>query len=236
MHDIVKTVALAILSVTPLVLEPYYQRDLQERISLELDGLEPRQVFGQLARILDREMSFEVKANQPILISAKDITVRTALDAMGDLIGCHWSIVDGKIVIKELASGEASALANRSKPIHDDIQNRLPSPMRFESVPLNFVLESIFKQASVRYCHLGYSASYRKSVTADVSNAKVEDALARAMRSAGVMTFKMVRTIDETPATWLVIVPPAERERHRNRSRRGSDNDYLAAPFYMSRS
>ncbi len=80
---------LAILSI-PLC--SAQQPNLDRRTTIEVNSASPQDVFASLARTLGCDLAMAPEIKQPITMRLSNVTVRTALNAISESIGCHWSV------------------------------------------------------------------------------------------------------------------------------------------------
>ncbi len=181
----------------------------QKRVSIAFAGADPLEVFGMLARDLNCEVALDKQVSQMITVRAHGVTQQTALDVICESIRCGWRVENGQLVIEPLAKLETSGLSSRSTPLMSGLDKRMRSNMRFENVPLRFVLEDVFKFAAVGYSLFGETASESKLVTIDLSNERVADALTKILENAGLKDFKIMQTVDDSPGSYFIFIPPA---------------------------
>jgi hypothetical protein len=85
----VPAIWLAVMSIPPCSAE---QPNLDRRTTIEVDSASPRDVFGSLARTLGCDLAMAPEIKQPVTMRLTNVTVRTALNAISESIGCHWRV------------------------------------------------------------------------------------------------------------------------------------------------
>jgi hypothetical protein len=184
------------------------QVDPSKKVMITFSEAMPHDVFGALGRGMNYVVSLDQKVvTRPVTILGRLLTQQTALDAICESIDCRWHAENGRLLVEPLSEGETSGLRSRSTELKSGLDERLPSNMRFEKVPLKQVLEDVFTSQRVGYLLYGEALSERRLVTIDVSNQKVSDALVRILENAGVGGFKIMQTFDESPSAYYISVP-----------------------------
>jgi type II secretory pathway component GspD/PulD (secretin) len=78
------------------------QPKLDRRTTIEVTAVMPRDVYGALSRVLGYELAIAPEIQQPVTMHLENVTVRTALTALSENLGCRWRI-DGNTLRVESA-------------------------------------------------------------------------------------------------------------------------------------
>jgi hypothetical protein len=78
------------------------QPKLDRRTTIEVTAAMPGDVYGALSRVLGYELAIAPEVQQPVTMHLENVTVRTALIALSENLGCRWRI-DGNTLRVESA-------------------------------------------------------------------------------------------------------------------------------------
>jgi hypothetical protein len=197
-----------LLSTLAIIPATASQATRASKLQLAYDQAAPGDVFGQLARGMNLELSLDESVRRWITVQTSRISYEAALDAICETAGCRWRVEGGKLFVEPLTQGERSGLFSHSTPYNKGLDNGLSASMRFENTPLPSALRQVFDSAGVAYILFGESMSRSRFVTVDVSNQRVADALAMVLKSAGIKSFGIMQTNDESPS-YFIFIPPS---------------------------
>jgi len=68
------------------------QAKLERRTTIDVTEAAPRDVYGSLSRVLGYELAVAPDVQQPVTMHLENVTVRTALTALSENLGCRWNI------------------------------------------------------------------------------------------------------------------------------------------------
>ena len=77
---------------------------LDKRISIDLAGAAAADVFDSFGSILDVQVALDPALEGEVTIQLSDVSVRTTLTAMCEMLDCRWALEEGppqRLVIKE---------------------------------------------------------------------------------------------------------------------------------------
>ena len=77
------------------------------KVTLDLNGVEPLAAFRAVAAAIDVGVALSPCVTDPVNIAVRNVTARTALNAMCESIGCRWTLTDGILVVKSVGDSAA---------------------------------------------------------------------------------------------------------------------------------
>ncbi len=87
------SLALALLFVPCLMA----QAKLDRKTTIDVTAAAPEDVYGSLARTIGYDLVLAPEIRQPVTLHLENVTIRTALTALSESLGCRWSL-DGNIL------------------------------------------------------------------------------------------------------------------------------------------
>ena len=156
------------------------QPPLERRLSIDVNGVAPRQVLESIARAADCTLALDPNVTRRVTMRVSRITVRTALDAVCESIGCAWKVEKGSLRVDAQAGRGVDERLDRLK---QRVERRLPPSMKFEGIPLREVLAALSKAGGDRFT--ASDADAGRIVTVDLGGYTVGDALTHLMKAAG---------------------------------------------------
>lgn len=94
------------------------EQPLGRRITINVNAVPPRQVLEMIARTMGGRFELDPQVTAPVTIRVVRITIRTALDAVCESVGCRWEYRDDTLrVAAERApssTGDKAAAPRRS--------------------------------------------------------------------------------------------------------------------------
>jgi hypothetical protein len=69
-----------------------------------VSAVPPRDVFVSLSRLLGYELSIAPEIQKPVTMHLENVTVRTALTALSENLGCQWSIAGNTLRVQSAGS------------------------------------------------------------------------------------------------------------------------------------
>ena len=82
------------------------QTKLDKTTTIDVSGVAPRDVFASLSRLLGYELVIAPEIQKPVTMHVENVTVRTALTALSENLGCRWSIDGSSLRIQPAGSAK----------------------------------------------------------------------------------------------------------------------------------
>lgn len=105
MRRIVATLAVLWAAVVFVPCSPS-QEKLDRRTTIDVTAALPRDVYGSLARTLGCDLVIAPEVKQPVTMRLENVTIRTALTALSESLGCRWSMGANTLNIAPAAPGK----------------------------------------------------------------------------------------------------------------------------------
>jgi hypothetical protein len=193
-----------LIIVAALALPIAAQPNLDLKTTIDVNAAAPRDVFMSISKRLESKLVLAPEITQPVTMHLENVTVRTALTALAETLGCRWG-VDGNVLHVEAASsaqngpskvpggmrsglgsgvggGLSSGIGGGVSEDHNwnaDIQKRYgrrtPAGFRFDNVPLSTIMNELGKVAGMEISVANPNAA--RHMTIDLSNRSVGEAL-----------------------------------------------------------
>jgi hypothetical protein len=157
-------ILLAFICLAP---EAIAQANLDRRTSIDVDSATPRDVYGSLAKTLGCDLAMAPEIKQPITLRITNVTVRTALNAISESIGCQWSL-KGNLLQVDLGKGSSGGVVGGvpggvsggvvggvpggvvgGVDFRQRLERKTPPNFRFENVALGDVMKALGKIAEL---------------------------------------------------------------------------------------
>ncbi len=196
---------LAVASIALILAsEAAAQPKLDLKTSIEVDGAVPWDVYESISRTLGCELVMAPEIRQPVTMHLQNVTVRTALTALSESLGCRWHI-EGNVLHVEPVSvatgvrggvpggakgGVAGGVAGGvpggvvggvpgggagSSDFKQRLERKTPASFRFDGAPLETVMNALGKIADL---DMGVDKSDAESlITVDLSDRTILAAL-----------------------------------------------------------
>lgn len=87
------------------------QPNLDLRTTIDVDMAAPHDVFESMSKRLGCKLVIAPEITQPVTMRLQNVTVRTALTALSETLGCRWGI-EGSVLHVELASSAQPGPSN----------------------------------------------------------------------------------------------------------------------------
>ena len=120
-----------------------------EKVTLDLNGVAPFAAFKAVASAMNVGVTVSPAVTAPVNIAVRNVTAKTALNAMCESIGCQWTITDGILVVRPSAAPvvrkdravrvEGKAATPEGQAILEAFKRKLPGDMKFDNAPLEEV-------------------------------------------------------------------------------------------------
>ncbi len=97
-----------ILLCVAAVLVPHSQAQakLDRTTTIDVSAVAPRDVYASLSRLLGFELAIAPEIQKPVTMHLENVTVRTALTALSENLGCQWSIAGNTLRVEPAGSGK----------------------------------------------------------------------------------------------------------------------------------
>ncbi|MCU0250674.1 MAG: hypothetical protein MUE61_10715 [Vicinamibacterales bacterium] len=204
-----RTSCAVVLSVLVVTLSaPALAQDATARkVTLDLNGVEPLAAFRAVAAAIDVGVTVSPSVTDPVNIAVRNVTARTALNAMCESVGCRWTLTDGILVVKPVRDSaaetqyrvrvEGTATTPEGQAILEAFKRKLPSHMTFDNAPLGEVSRRLTESVGLPV-KLVCKDPDVKTLTMDLSGLT----LASALEAIG-------EAEDRASASWQLTVGPA---------------------------
>lgn len=116
-----------------------------EKVTLDLNGVAPFAAFKAVASAMNVGVTVSPAVTAPVNLAVRNVTAKTALNAMCESIGCRWSLAGGILVVKPaeaIAVGrgevrvEGTATTPEAQAVLEAFKRKLPDDMKFDNAPL----------------------------------------------------------------------------------------------------
>jgi len=134
------------LLVVPLSAPALAQDATARKVTLDLNGVEPLAAFRAVAAAIDVGVTVSPSVTDPVNIAVRNVTARTALNAMCESIGCRWNLADGILVVTAVRDAaaetqykvrvEGRGTTPEGQAILEAFKRKLPGDMKFDNAPL----------------------------------------------------------------------------------------------------
>ena len=200
-------VGLSLLVVT--LSAPALAQDATARkVTLDLNGVEPLAAFRAVAAAIDVGVTVSPSVTDAVNIAVRNVTARTALNAMCESIGCRWTLTDGILVVRPVRDSaaetqykvrvEGRATTPEGKAILEAFKRKLPGGMKFDNAPLEEVSSRLTESVGLPV-KLVCKDPDVKTLTMDLSDLT----LASALEAIG-------ENETRPKASWQLTVGPAQ--------------------------
>jgi hypothetical protein len=180
------------------------QLNLDLKTTIDVNAAAPRDVLTSISKRLGFKLAMAHEITQPVTMHLENVTMRTALTALSETLGCRW-IVEGNVLHVETASstqhgpssvpgGIGSGLGggvggglgsgigegvagnrNWNADIQTRYERRTPAGFRFGDVPLSTIMNELGKVAGMEISVANPDPA--RHMTIDLSNRSVGEAL-----------------------------------------------------------
>jgi hypothetical protein len=169
------------------------QDTLAKKVTIDVNAATPVSVFTAVATASGAHFTVTVDpaVTEPVDITIRNVTVKTALNAICESIGCQWTLTGSRLVVKPgvgLVIGvltppgsgpegaKARATAASAQVVLDALKQKLPSDLNFHDAPLTVVnarLSEVLKMKVELVC----KDPSVKTISLDFGNRSLQSAL-----------------------------------------------------------
>ena len=182
-------VVLSLLVVT-LSAPALAQDAAAKKVTLDLNGVAPAAAFKAVAEAIGVSVTVDAAVTDPVDITVRNVSAKTALNAVCESIGCRWTLTGNTLVVKPEAAvkvgvvmrGERGAAVDKTKAkaraqvVLATFKQKLPSDMNFENAPLDVVNKRLSEALRLRV-ELGCKDPSVQTLTMDFGNLTLQEAL-----------------------------------------------------------
>ena len=165
------------------------QSPAAKKVTLDLNAVAPDAAFKAVGNAIGVTVTVDAAVTTPVDITVRNVSAKTALNAMCESIGCQWTITGGALSVKPITNfavgvvnegraigadkGKASA---RAQVVLNALKHKLPADMKFENAPLDEVSRRL-SEATGLTVKLTCKDPDVQTLTMDVSNLTLQSAL-----------------------------------------------------------
>ena len=157
------------LSVAPLAADD--QPGLDKSLDLDLAGAAAADVLSSMASVLGAELELDPAVRGDVVIKLKQVSARTTLDALCDMLDCAWDLDGDRLVVKSRAA------AKEAEARRGDLDT--PVALSLAGASVRHVLESF---AGIGGWKLDYG---EPEITIELQDVPVREALTEVCVQAG---------------------------------------------------
>ena len=144
--------SLTLLLIAAPAASAWAQDVLAKKVTVDVNAATPVSVFRAVATAsgVDFTVTVDPAVTEPVDISIRNVSVKTALNAICESIGCQWTLTGKTLVVKPEAAvkvgvvvrGERGATVDKTKAkaraqvVLDALKQKLPADLKFENAPL----------------------------------------------------------------------------------------------------
>ncbi|MFO7692152.1 MAG: hypothetical protein R6V57_03600 [Vicinamibacterales bacterium] len=181
-------VVLSLLVVT--LSAPALAQDATARkVTLDLNGVAPAAAFKAVADAIGVTVTVDAAVTNPVDITVRNVSARTALNAMCESVGCRWTLSGGSLAVKagtDVAAGTYYAVSSgkgtdrakvaRTQVVLNALKQTLPADMKFDNAPLD-AINTRLSEALNMNVQLSCKDANVQTLTMDFSNLTLQEAL-----------------------------------------------------------
>lgn len=190
---------------------------LDQRISASFEKAAAPDILSFLARTKGYEPVLDPTLQDKISFRLEHVTVRTALNALCDSLGCRWRVDGRKLVFEALANPEGKSEQTDSAELLAPLQKIVPPGTRFNNVPLATALQSLARVAGTDVELTVGMVEANHRVSGDVGSKTVQAAIRQLVAATGLKAGssysvsisrpgrRPVKVVAVLAATWVVL-------------------------------
>lgn len=212
------------------------QDALAKKVTIDVNAATPVSVFTAVATASGANFTVTVDpaVTEPVDITVRNVSVKTALNAICESIGCQWTLTGSALIVKPrppsammigvvqpagrgAGAEKSKAAAARAQVVLDALKQKLPADLRFENASLEVVnarLSDVLKMKVQLMC----KDPGVKTITLDFGGLTLQSAL-QALGEQGVAQGPWRLTIGppagdtQTPTIAIMIDPKSARKK-----------------------
>jgi type II secretory pathway component GspD/PulD (secretin) len=134
----------------------FAQDTLAKKVTIDVNAATPASVFKAVATASGANFTVTVDPAviDPVDITIRNVTVKTALNAICESIGCRWTLTGSTLVVTPSAglmigvvtppgsgpdAAKSKAAAARTQVVLDALKQKLPADLNFQNAPFDVV-------------------------------------------------------------------------------------------------
>jgi hypothetical protein len=181
-------VVLSLLAVT-LSAPALAQDATAKKVTLDLNGVAPAAAFKAVADAIGVSVTVDAAVTDPVDITVRNVSARTALTAMCESVGCRWALSGGSLAITagtDVAAGRIYAVSSgpgkdrakvaSTQVVLNALKQKLPADMKFENAPLGEVGKRLSEALNLNV-QLACKDASVQTLTMDFGNLTLQEAL-----------------------------------------------------------
>jgi hypothetical protein len=166
------------------------QNATAKKVTLDLNGVAPAAAFKAVADAIGVAVTVDAAVTDPVDITVRNVSAKTALNAVCESIGCQWTLTGKTLVVQPEAAvkvgvvmrGEGGATVDKTKAkaraqvVLAAFKQKLPSDMNFENAPLDVVNRRLSEALNMNV-QLACKDATVQTLTMDFSDRTLQEAL-----------------------------------------------------------
>jgi hypothetical protein len=212
------------------------QDTLAKRVTIDVNAATPVSVFTAVATASGAKFTVTVDpaVTDPVDITVRNVSVKTALNAICESIGCQWTLTGSTLVVKPkpqsammvgvvqpagrgAGSEKSKAAATRAQEVLDALKQKLPADLKFENAPFDVVNARLSEALKMKVA-LECKDPGVKTVTLDFSNRTLQSALQALGQQEGAkgpwrLTIGPQPGDTQTPSIAIMVGPGAAKKK-----------------------
>jgi hypothetical protein len=124
------------------------EANLDRITTINVSAAAPRDVYESLTRLLGCELAISTEIQKPVTMHLENVTIRTALTALSENLGCRWSVKGNTLHIEPIGTGKPGAAETGDESKFNPMKKwecRTPSNFRFNNASLESITEALGK-------------------------------------------------------------------------------------------
>jgi hypothetical protein len=225
--------SLAVLLIAAPAASALAQDVLAKKVTIDVNAATPVSVFTAVATASGAGFTVTVDpaVTDPVDIAVRNVSVKTALNAVCESIGCQWTLTGKTLVVKPEAAvrvgvvmrGEGGATVDKTKAkaraqvVLAAFKQKLPSDMNFENAPLDAVNTRLSEALKMKV-ELSSKAPGVKTISLDFGGLTLLSALQALGQQEGAkgpwrLTIGPAQGDTQTPTIAIMVDPRPQKKR-----------------------
>jgi hypothetical protein len=229
-------VALPLLLLATPAAPALAQDALAKRVTIDVNAATPVSVFTAVATASGAHFTVTVDpaVTDPVDITVRNVSVKTALNAICESIGCQWTLTGSTLVVKPkpqsammigvvqpagrgAGSEKSKAAAARAQVVLDALKQKLPADLKFENAPIE-VVNARLSDALKMKVELACKDPNVKAITMDFGGLTLQSALQALGEQEGAsgpwrLTVGPQPGDTQTPSIAIMVAPKSAKKR-----------------------
>jgi hypothetical protein len=210
------------------------QDTLAKKVTIDVSAASPASVFKAVASASGANLTVTVDpaVTEPVDISVRNVSVKTALNAICESIGCQWTFSGNVLVVKPLTSFAIGVVQHdvrgaavdkdkasaRAQVVLNALKQKLPADMTFENAPLGEISKRLSDVLRMNV-QLGCKDPGVQTLTMDFSNLTLQSALQAIAaqedrpKAAWQLMIGPLPGDTQTPSIAIMVGPKGQKKR-----------------------